>query len=446
MQLLFYCLVVFICSFDCLYNSSGVVSITIDNGVANKQKKRMPLFIGILDARGADVDRLAPFLKADLELSGQFKVTIERQDLPQSQKEIKELYTKGYLLALFINKAKDGNSFEWRLYNTASATLEKGKRCPKQGNQAENWAHLLSHVLWQELMGSVGPFTTRLSYIKRKPTSRLAFDSELCISDLQGKKVRSLFSTPRISVAPYWASTKDTQNGEMQGNFNQPSLIYFSEFTDANVRLVSATTNGKKRVVLDLDGTTAGISFQPATGDIVYGRSGGIWHCYYDPLLKKSIHTLLIKEKDVCASPSILSNGDVIYCSQGKVKRYNRKTGKRENIVDEGYTVGPALHEKTGQLVYSCRVKLKQGKSYMQLFIHPISGGKGTQLTFDEGDKTDPCWSPCGTWVAFGVEAQSKSRIALLNIKTRKFFYLTPHSQDCRYPAWSPLFALLDRL
>lgn len=405
-----------------------VISITIDNPVKRgMQTKRMKLFMGVLKNGNQDLARMLPFLQADLELSKQFKLTVEEQDaLPKTKHEITDLYNKGYVLAFFINSTQDGKAFEWRLYNTTQAYMEKGKRCAKLGTNPADWGHTLAHDMWLELMGSPGSFFTRLCYIKKVPDVRYKSVSQLCLCDIVGGNEHVLQASSRITIAPYWSLTRDN-----------PYLVY-SEFTDANVRLVSIDLHGNRRIVLDFDGTTAGVSFQPEGGDIIYGRSGGIWRYAYDPALERGTHTLLIKEDGACASPSLLSNGDIIYCSQGKIKYYNSKACTREILVGDGYNVGPALHEKSNKVVYSRRIK-----GDMQLFVYNLKTKSNEQLTFDQGDKTDPCWSPCGTWAAFCTERKGKSRIAIFNVKTHHAAFITSAHDHCRYPAWSPVLGFL---
>jgi hypothetical protein len=409
-----------------------VISITIENSARgqattrSKQTQRMPIYVGLLDDNG-DLKRMIPYLQTDLEMSGQFRLVPERCLPPTKKEAITSLYKKGYLLALFISATPDGRGFEWRLYTTGQALMEKGKRLLKQGNDPALWAHLIAYDLWLALMGGPGPFTTTLCYSKRIPHPCYKWLYQLCVCDIQGNNERVIVSTPRISVAPYWNKSGVTV----------PSIIY-SEFTDTNVRLMSANLQGKRRVVLDLDGTMAGVSFQAAephqTVSIVYGRSGGIWRYYYDKQAKKGIHIPVVQEKGtVCASPTVLAHHDIVYCAQGKIKYYHGRTGARTTLVEDGYNVGPACHEKSGNIVYSRRVKQK-----MQLFLYNMRTKRNEQLTYGPGDKTDPCWSPCGNWVAFGLEMQGTHSIMLLHIKTGRIVPLHHSREDCRYPTWSP--------
>jgi TolB protein len=420
-------LLVFIFAASYCYGADEVISISI----GSQPKKgtginTMPLYCGIIKK---DYDALLPFIstvKSDIERSGQFKVTTESRDLPKSKQEISDLAQKGFTLAFFANLDEETSSIEWRLYDTPEAQMIKGRKSSKKSTSTLDTAHMLSRDLWNELMGSEGPFASKICYIKKIRQSRHKSTSELCVCDYDGRHEKALFRSPRISIAPCWSLDQ------------LHPFIVFSEFTNCNVRLVSVDLHGKRHVVLDHDGTMAGVSFSALSQDIVYGRSGGIWLYHFDKVENKGIHTLVIKEKDACACPTLLGNGDIIYCCQGKIKKYIFASQGREMIIGEGYCVGPAYHETSGKLAYSRRIK-----GVMQLFIYDMMHKSSQQLTYDRGDKIDSCWSPCGTWLAYCEETGSKSRIWTINVKTGKKYQISPEGSYCCCPAWSPSYSVL---
>ncbi len=383
----------------------------------------MLLYIGIISPEASELFPLVEMAKQDLEYSGQFKVHSEHCNLPTSKPEINEILKKGFALACFVGKEKDAQCLEWRLYDTSESEMIKGKKTSFNGENRQDSAHLLARDLWTELMGNEGPFASRLCYVRKTAQGRRKSLSELCIADYNGNNVKVIHKSHQICITPSWSSQQ-----------NEPFIIY-SEFTRSNVRLITQTLKGMRKVALDFDGTLVGVSFSAHSGDIVYGRSGGIWHYKYDEKARKGSHILLIKEKDACACPSLLANGDIIYCCKGKIKRYNYQTGTRTTLIGDGYNVGPACHEKSHKIVYSKRVR-----GVMQLFVYDYKNGVVQQITFDKGDKTDPCWSPCGTYVAFCEEHGAKCRVVTLNIKTGKRTFITPADQCCRYPSWSSNF------
>lgn len=409
-----------------LISDESVVTLTIENQTKKGDtSNRMPVFIGILttNTTATDMTSFAHEIKQCLEISKQFDVTIESMASPKTKQEITALLERGFIIAFFMNTSIDNNYVEWRMYDTMQASMVKGKKIIKNNATLTDCSYIVANDMWRELMGQTGPFLSKLAYIKKIPTKKNRFHSQLCMCDYNGSHERILLDASHIIIAPAWAPAQ-----------HNPYLIY-SEFTRYNVRLMSIDLHHKRKIVVDFDGTNAGVSFTADGKEIVYGRSGGLWKYHYDPATQKGFHELLIKDRDVCASPTLLSNGDVIYCSQGMIKRYIDKTHEHTILVKDGYNVGPTFHEPSGTLIFSRRIK-----GNMQLFMYSMSGKKTEQLTFDQGDKTDPALSPCGNWVAYCLEQRGKSRITVMNIKTGHTYPITPEPSLCRYPSWSPLY------
>lgn len=403
-----------------------VISFTIDNEEQAKPSVTS-IFIGLLSSDNSELNEILSIVKADLERSGQFKITIEPKTLPKTKEDITDLFDKGFVFAFFIDELEDKTGFKWLLYDPAQPQ-EKigGKKLFKQNFSTRTLGHILADQIWNELMGSSSSFSSKICYIKRVTHPKYRFINKLCICDFDGSNEKELVSSPRIIVAPYWGF--DASN---------PFIVY-SEFTKSNVRLMSIDLFGNKKPVIDFDGTNVGVSFSSNGENVAYCRSGNIWLYKYDPLLKKGIHARIIKENDICASPNLLSNGDVIYCSKAKIKKYHANTKRTENIINNGYNVSPSYHEKSHRIVYSKRVN-----DTMQIFVYNMKTKKNEQLTFDFGDKIDPCWSSCGNWVIFCVEGHKKSRIKVLNIKTKKqefIFKDSPAGENFFYPSCSKNF------
>ncbi len=386
---------------------------------------QMPIFLGVVAASSSDqeLEAIVKVLKADLERSGQFSVTVQLLAYPKTIGEVTALFKSGYSLALFINELKDSAGIEWRLYDATQVLMIKGKRSSKWGNSAAEWAHHIAQNVWKELVGNRGPFISKIAYIKKVARNRAQTLYQLWVCDSDGAHHQLILSSNRIIVAPYW--TNDSEH---------PGLL-FSEFTLSNVGLRALDMQGNKRMVLDLEGTTVGISYVPNSSDIVYGRSGALWRYHFDLEHKKSIHSLIIKEKDACASPIVLAHGDIIYCSQGKIKYHHSDTKSTEILTPHGYCVGPAYSSQENALVYSKKVK-----GIMQLYMYSFITKEHVQLTHDKGDKTEACWSPCGNYIAFCWDQGITSYIATLHCRTKQCAILTGVKEHCSYPAWSPLF------
>jgi Tol biopolymer transport system component len=401
----------------------------------------MRLFLGIIGAENnpGACSTLIATVKRCLESDGMFTIHVETmKSAPNKKSTVKKLFKQEYDCALFLTFEGDKKPIEWRIYDTLEGSMVKGKRHQDSlsynssttgGAYGRTSAHVIAEDIVQELTGVRPPFSTKLAYRKQDVKKK---KSLLCVADFDGLREQVIIQSNRIIVAPEWN--------------NDPGYpcIVFSEFTPSNVRLVMTDLNGHKRPLLDVDGTTVGISYAPWSDEVAYCRSGDIWHYHYDEQLKKGIHKLVIRDKGTCASPQLLESGDIIYCCSGKIKLYHTKDMSKTVITSDGYCVGPSYSNQAKKLVYSQRID-----GSMQLFVGDIASGEHRQITFASkkrdtidyrSDKVDPCWAPDGVTAAFCWERDGVRRIAIINTITGTYRCITPAEDQCSYPAWSCYF------
>ncbi len=382
----------------------------------------MKLFLGVLGSgkERYDCSQLTRLLVQCLGFEKRFEVTQELlSSAPVKKSDMTHLFEKGFDAALYVTFDDLNSPIEWRLYDTQPGEMISGKRQATFGYVKDVAFSVAARVV-KELTSIEPPFLSKIAFIERDNKKK---KSLLSLVDYDGSSTQILLASTRILVAPTWSLSR------------KKPFVILSEFTPSNVRFVGVDMEGKKYVLLDLEGTNVGISYGKDGQDIVYCRSGAIWNYRYDTELKKGVHRCLIREQGTCASPSILENGDIVFCSEGKIKRYDVKTKRSTVLTPKGYNVAPAYSHSTGQVVYSTRIR-----GVMQLFTYDLKTKTILQLTHDRGDKVDPCWSSCGRYCAFCWEYKNESRIAVFSLATKEYWFITPSGRCCRYPAWSPIF------
>ncbi|MBA3954207.1 hypothetical protein H0X48_02730 [Candidatus Dependentiae bacterium] len=421
---------------NCRAQDDLTLTFSVSDLKTNK-KSAMKLLLGVINPT-QELAQVAQELKKALERSKQFSVLIEEFGQLSKTQDIKALSTKGYSLAVFINAAPGGQAIQWRLYDTLDATMIKGKEALKQGNLVRGWAYAVADELWPELTQQQGSFGTKIAYTKRKQRMHGKMANTVYMCDADGSHEAELLSLPGTYVGLYWHNDPDI------------ARLFCSEFTRFNVRLIGITPHQPKKVVLDLTGTCVGISLAPESDKAIYCRSGDIWHYSFNRKNKKSAHTCLIKNDGKNSSPTLLANGDIIFCSDAKKIRqgnaqargpqicyYHNDTGESELLTKDGYCVGPAYSSYTDKVAYSKKVN-----GIMQLFVYSIKTKKHEQVTFDKGNKIDCSWSPCGQYLVFCYQDNALSRIATLHVATRQKNFITPVQEYCAYPAWSPRYTV----
>lgn len=383
-----------------------------------------------------ELQQIAQAVAKNLQRSGQFSVQVKECTAPTTQGDLKHLFQKEYPLVLFLQQGAAPRFIEWRLYDVPDEYLIKGKKYVKRGTTVHGYAANLADDIWPILTKQVSSFSTKIAYVKRKKTASKRQLSVVCVVNSDGSHEQELIKVPGTYVGLYWHH--DT---------SYPCL-FCSEFTRFNVRLISASLKGRKNIVLNVEGTCVGISVAHDNNKAVYCRSGTIWHHSFDPVAKKGTHKVLIKNDGKNVSPTLLENGDVIFCSDSKTLKqkhplatgpqichFNLADGTIDLITTEGYCVGPSYCSVGKKIAYSKKVK-----GIMQLWIYDCVSKKHHQLTFDEGNKIDCCWSPCGNYIAYCFSHKRESRIAVMHVALKAKFFITPVGEYCTSPAWSPLY------
>jgi len=397
-----------------------VVQVSIAAAAGSKRAKT-PL---LLVAPGHDplLDRLLAQLQKDLERSKECVVTIRYETTPITKGLLEKMFVEGFPFVGFLALAADKQALEGRLYASVDHDMLQGKKWAKRDSLAA-WSAKISQDMWLQLMGNPGSFISKIAYIqKTKGRSRHPITS-LCIIDWSTGNKEVIRTGNAIMIAPYFKP--------------DGKLLFFSEFTNRNVRLMVTNMQGKSWCVVDGDGTCVGLSFLPNLEDVIYGRSGEIWQYHYDETKRQGVHSLLIKDQGECACPIQLRNGDIIYCASGRIWLWSVSTKKAQTISGSGYCTGPAYHEPTGRVVYSQRINRT-----MQIFIYDMKSQQRTQLTFDAGDKIDPTISPCGVYVAYCLSKGTESHIAVLNTIWRTTERISPAQEHCSCPSWSSSLAV----
>lgn len=396
---------------------------------SDHQSLKAPMKLLVAVASDNDeLTQLAKIIQDNLQRSGQFIVTLDIQEHPKTKAEIKKIFSSGYSLVTFLNHTDNNKAFEWRLYDAAEAHMVKGKKTPKSAS-LRSQANVLSDELWYALTHQPSSFSSKIAYTKRLTGSH-RHQSSICLCNIDGSDNQTFIATPGSYVGLYWHTD------------GIGPLLFCSEFTRFNVRLISFTPSAQKKIVLDLNGTCVGISLSADTSKAIYCRSGDIWLYAYDTVTKKGTHKCLIKNDGKNVSPTLLPNGDIIFCSDSRqlspkskgphIYLYSASKDTTEPLTKDGFCVGPAYCPRTQKLAYSKRVN-----GTMQIYVYDMKTKQHSQLTTDKSDKLDCCWSPCGTYLAFCYQQNRTSRIATMHATLKKRFYITPENEYCSCPAWS---------
>lgn len=403
--------------------SLATVIVAEQMTITHAQKQKVGIRLAYI---GCAAQQCTGIIASDLGVSGQFSVQeFEYTQAPKHKREVTDLVQQGiYFLLILESHKKD---LQYRLYDTTTGQMVSSGRCVVVEHKESVCAHHIAGKVWYLLTGQKDMFNSRIAYAKEVSYKKNIMVKHICVAQHDGREECVMVSTPTISIAPRWGGTLDAP------------LIFYSEYTNTNVRLmmVDVDNNKRRKVVTRYDGVTMHLTsnhngsmhaFSSSRGDgnsqIYLVRNGELEQCTHDDAT------------NTC--PVFNHDGSLIYyCSDVKtgvphIMVYDCIKKTREPIPALGYCFAPAYNNTRKLLTYS-----KMVDGIMQIFVYDPATHKERQITFDFGNHEDPTWSPCGNFLAYTHELYPMSRIRVHCYTTGYEYYITPADIRCTYPAWS---------
>lgn len=406
-------------------------SIAIERvGLSRKQavSAAMPLAVMVVgDFNCVDRTAMLDYLLSDFSFSGQCKVTIHSLLTVPNKKIIKMLFEQGMPLALFINENSAEHALEWRLYDTLQSNMVAGKKVKIGSCNIVSVVHTIANSVWLLLTGNHGCFGSKIAYCKEivLPNGRTA--KQVIIADIDGNNPRVLVNVPTVHTGLRWNNDK------------YHPLLFYSQYTASNIRMLAVDMHKKTQVVSDFDGINMLPTFSPDGQQVVYCLSKGTGKCQLYSGTKKGIE-LLCTVDGQALSPTFSPDGTTIYfCSDhlgiAHIYAYSLVTQLLVPITcGVGYAVSPACHPYKELLAYTRKIN-----GYTQIFMWDKITANHQQITYDNTYKDNCSWSPCGQYIAYSVEQGSQLGIAVWSMATKQQKMITPLYERCSFPAWSPV-------
>ncbi len=389
--------------------------------IAGAHTKKAPLVVVGVGTQTDELLSVCITVAKDLGFTEQFDVFVEYIPDLTSQAQMHQWYKDKKALAVCIqdNPAKEG--FECRVYKTEKAAMVKGIRVSKNGPIARGWAHAIADAILPVLTGNAGYFSGKLVYVNETKNA-------LCVADYDGSHEQVLAPIRTAVIAPRW--NKDLEN----------PMVLFSEYTSKNIRLVACDMHGRKFAASSFEGLNMQPSFSSDGREVVlclsHEGSSQLYHYGYSKKDRQNVYTRLTFNEGNNISPTLLDNGDVIFCSDfenGRPAIYylHRKKETIERLT-EGGASSPSYSPATEQIAY---IKMKDGVA--QVMTYDLKTRKEKQITFDRVHKQECSWSYCGNYIVFAVHDGSSKRVAMYNLLAKTLKYITPSHVVCSYPHWS---------
>ena len=386
------------------------------------------------ESTGAAPFDVAEVVAADLRRSGRF-APLERKDMIDRPTQGDQIRFQDwrYLKTDFIVVGKltpqgTGFSAKFELYNvlTGQPLLDKQPPLTANQNSLRALAHRISDIIFEQLTGVRGAFSTRVAFVSAEgtpPKQRY----KLIVSDYDGENQQPITSSDEPIMSPAWSP--DGQSLAYVSFESKASAIYVQSVRTAERKRVSARAGINGAPAWSPDGKTLALTLSRKDGDVdVYTLD-----------LNSQVLTRMTFDPGIDTEPSWSSDGKKLYFNSDRaggpqiyeidVSNPNRAT----RVSFEGsYNARPRVSPDGKQLAV---VHLDRG-NYRIAVIDLAS--KGLQVLSEGRQDESPSYAPNGAVLIYATQEKGKGVLATVSTDGRTAERFTNTVGEVREPVWAP--------
>ncbi|MGH8177456.1 MAG: Tol-Pal system beta propeller repeat protein TolB [Steroidobacter sp.] len=385
------------------------------------------------ESTGAAPFDIAEVVAADLQRSGRF-APLERRDMidrPTSGDQIRFQdwrYLKSDYIAVgkLIPEGADRYSAQFELYNVLTGQRLTGQRLTATTNSMRAAAHRIADLIYEQLTGVRGAFSTRIAFINAEGTPPQQ-QYRLIVADADGENQQVIANSSEPLMSPAWSP--DGQSLAYVSFESKASAIYVQTLRTGERRRVSARAGINGAPAWSPDGDTLALTLSRKDGDVdVYTLN-----------LARQVLTRMTFDPGIDTEPSWSSDGRRLYFMS------DRAGGPQIYMIDvdspqratrvtfEGaYNARPRISPDGKQLAV---VHLDRGN--FRIAVVDLTSSAVQVLSQGRQDES-PSFAPNGATLIYATQDRGRGVLSTVSIDGRVQQRLATSSGDVREPVWSP--------
>jgi len=367
---------------------------------------------------------IADIVRADLTRSGLFRIVDVDASLDErSRIPLEEWRGRGAdaLAVGSVSQLADGRfDVRFKLWD-----LLRGEELIGQSNAAQPAdmrlaAHRIADVIYTQLTGDKGVFSTRIAFV-----TRVGQRHTLHVTDADGEGGQIALASPDPIISPAWSP-----NGQ--------ELAYVSFESQKAVVWVQDVRSGQRRSLADFRGSNSAPAWSPDGASVAVALArDGLTQLYVMPRAGGTPRRLT-NSPSIDTEPVFSPDGRDIYFVSDRgggpqIYRTPVGGGPVERVTfTGGYNISPALSPDGRLLAYVAR----QGSAH-KLMLLELPSGTPRALT-ETDDDASPSFAPNGRLLVYATRVQGRGALMTTTLDGKIKSRLLSTGADMREPAWGP--------
>jgi TolB protein len=428
------------------FQSSAIadpLDLVLTQGAAGALPIAIVPFAGQDDAQAPN--NISSVVMADLKNSGQFKVSDPQSmtQTPHAASEVNDGYWRktANVDNVVVGKVKslggDRYQVSFALLDVVHAqdqnnnSVLSSNSFTVSGDELRALAHHISDIIYQQLTGVRGIFSTQIAYVlvQRNPGAPAKFTLE--VADADGYNPRTLVTSNQPIMSPAWS-----HDGKR--------LAYVSFENVTPQIFIQEVVSGARHAVSNFPGINGAPAWSPNNNKlaIVLSKGGGNSQIYVMDLNGGALQQVT-HDDAINTEPSWSPDGkSLIFTS-------DRSGGMNHPQIYQTNLAGGGMQRLTYKGNYNARASFSPDGRNIVMINHQngynialqnLASGTVLMLT-DSGNNTSPSIAPNGKMVLYEMDMGQQGVLGMASTDGRVKLRLPAPNGSVQDPAWSPFLA-----